>query len=204
MNKWFSYTFETYPSFRHPHAITYTVINLVEPGLYQGRGGYPYHHFFYSLIPISMKNLFLLLALLLTLPLAAVRSAPVSSIIHEAGMEDLADLPEEAQQMSIGEFLTLTPKTYREKTGKKLGWFKKRALAKAQDKVRTRMGKNKNADSSIPQALYIVLAIFALGWLAMGILDDFEGNNWLIGLLLTILFVIPGIIYSLIKMGDYY
>ncbi len=57
---------------------------------------------------------------------------------------------------------------------------------------------------TIPQGLYIVLAIFWMGWLAMGINDDFNGNDWLISLLLYIIFYIPGLIYTLVKMNKYY
>lgn len=57
---------------------------------------------------------------------------------------------------------------------------------------------------TIPQGLYIVLAIFWMGWLAMGINDDFHGNDWLISLLLYIIFYIPGLIYTLVKMNKYY
>jgi uncharacterized membrane protein YqaE (UPF0057 family) len=48
------------------------------------------------------------------------------------------------------------------------------------------------------------LAILGFGWLGMGILDDFEGEKWLISLLLYCLVSLPGLIYTLIKMKDYY
>lgn len=65
---------------------------------------------------------------------------------------------------------------------------------------------HKIADDSaaISKGLYIVLAIFALGWLGMGINDDFQGYHWLISLLLYILGWLPGVIYTLVMMGDYY
>lgn len=64
---------------------------------------------------------------------------------------------------------------------------------------------NKKAGSSaIPQVLYIIMAIFWLGWLAMGINDNFSGYDWLISLLLYFLFWLPGFIFTLIKMGKYY
>jgi len=59
-------------------------------------------------------------------------------------------------------------------------------------------------EAAIPQVLYIILAIFPLGWLGMGINDNFEGYNWLISLLLYILGWLPGLIYTLIMMKDYY
>lgn len=62
---------------------------------------------------------------------------------------------------------------------------------------------NRTADT-IPQALYIVMAIFLLGWLAMGINDNFEEYDWLISLLLYIIMYLPGLIFTLIKMSKYY
>lgn len=64
--------------------------------------------------------------------------------------------------------------------------------------------KKVGSSSAIPQGLYIVLAIFWLGWLAMGINDDWNGSDWLISLLLYILLWLPGFIYTLIKMNKYY
>jgi hypothetical protein len=52
--------------------------------------------------------------------------------------------------------------------------------------------------------LYVVLCILPLGWLAIGINDDWHGNDWWIALLLYFIFYIPGVIFSLIKMGKYY
>lgn len=56
----------------------------------------------------------------------------------------------------------------------------------------------------IPQGLYIVLSFLALGWLALGVNDDWLGNDWLISLILYILGWLPGFVYSIIKMGKYY
>lgn len=60
------------------------------------------------------------------------------------------------------------------------------------------------SSDNIPKPLYVVLAIFWLGWLGMGINDNFEGWNWVISLLLYCLFWLPGVIYTLIMMRDYY
>ncbi|MEO1260103.1 MAG: hypothetical protein AAFZ15_15015 [Bacteroidota bacterium] len=65
------------------------------------------------------------------------------------------------------------------------------------------MKKNKKG-SDMPQGAYIVLSIFFLGWLAMGLLDDWYGDNWWVALLLYILFWLPGFVFCMIKMGDYY
>jgi hypothetical protein len=58
--------------------------------------------------------------------------------------------------------------------------------------------------AAIPAAAYIILCIFALGWLAIGLNDNFSGFSWILSLILYIIFYIPGLIYSLIMMGNYY
>lgn len=64
--------------------------------------------------------------------------------------------------------------------------------------------RSKRVANTLPQVLYVVLAIFGLGWLAMGINDNFEESDWLISLLLYILMYLPGLIFTLIKMSKYY
>ncbi len=59
-------------------------------------------------------------------------------------------------------------------------------------------------DAKIEKGLYIVLAILGLGWVAMGVNDDFKGSDWIISLVLYFLFYFPGLIYSLVKMKKYY
>lgn len=61
-----------------------------------------------------------------------------------------------------------------------------------------------NGGAEISKGLYIVLAIFGLGWLGMGLNDNFKGDEWLISLLLYILLWLPGFIYTLVKMKKYY
>ncbi len=58
--------------------------------------------------------------------------------------------------------------------------------------------------AEIPKGLYILLAIFPLGWLGMGINDNFEDYDWIISLLLYIIGWLPGVIYTLVKMKKYY
>jgi uncharacterized membrane protein YqaE (UPF0057 family) len=61
-----------------------------------------------------------------------------------------------------------------------------------------------NGISALPRAVYIIMAIVGLGWLAMGINSNFEGSKWALSLLLYILGWIPGIVYTLIMMKRYY
>ena len=100
--------------------------------------------------------------------------------------------------------LTLTPKAYKEQTGKRLGLKKSIQLKLAQKMLKKQAKKAKKKGADIPQGLYIVMAIFGLAWLAMGLMDDFEGNNWWINLILYLILWLPGLIHALIMMGDYY
>ncbi|RXK58593.1 YqaE/Pmp3 family membrane protein [Lacibacter luteus] len=56
----------------------------------------------------------------------------------------------------------------------------------------------------MPKGLYIVLAIFGLAWIAMGVMDNWSGSTWIINLVLTFLFWLPGLIHALVVMKNYY
>ena len=56
----------------------------------------------------------------------------------------------------------------------------------------------------MPQGVYILLSVFFLGWLAIGLNENWDGYNWLIALLLYVILWLPGFIYSMIMMGNYY
>lgn len=94
-------------------------------------------------------------------------------------------------------FLSLTPEKVKEMTGKKMNFAQKIALKMAQKKA-------KRAGGEISKGLYIVLAIFGLAWIAMGIMDDWSGGTWILNLVLTLLFWLPGFIHALIVMKKYY
>lgn len=112
-----------------------------------------------------------------------------------------SELSPENLKMGLEEFLALTPKKYKEKTGKKLGFANTLKLKAAQKVIKKKMRK---PDADISKGVYILLAIFGLGWLALGLLSDFEGNDWWVNLILTFLCWLPGLIHALIKMKDYY
>lgn len=98
--------------------------------------------------------------------------------------------------ISLSDGVSVTSTTFEH--GKKLTLKEKFALKKA-------LKQSSNPDKAdISKGVYILLAIVGLGWLAMGLLDDWEGNNWLISLVLYMLGGLPGLIYTLIKMKDYY
>jgi uncharacterized membrane protein YqaE (UPF0057 family) len=99
-------------------------------------------------------------------------------------------------------FMSLNKKSYEQLTGKKMTLKEKVSLKFAQKM----MGKEskKREGGSLPKWAYIVLSIIALGWLAIGIRSNWKTNDWWISLLLYFLFIIPGIIYSLVVMKKYY
>ena len=120
--------------------------------------------------------------------------------------DNLGDQPEvkaltpEMAQMGLDDFLTLTPKKYKEMTGKRLG-FKQTLQLKAAQKI---VKKQMNKDADISKGLYVLLAILGLAWVAMGIMDDWNGSDWIVNLVLSLLCWLPGVIHGLIKMKKYY
>ena len=143
-----------------------------------------------------------LLLLLLISSVSSLSFAAVSGTwsTRYADQPDIQALPPGLQKLALDQFLDLTPAKYQELTGERLGFAKMVTLKSAQKYVK----KQTRKDADIPQVLYVILAIIGLGWLVMGILDNFEGSNWWIGLILTILGWLPGVIFSLIKMHEYY
>ena len=149
----------------------------------------------------QMKHLFTLaLALLVTFSAQAVTNAvQFQDVLAEqpalAGLDLGADFDAQA-------FLDLTPKKVREMTGERLGIKGSLALKAAQKSYKKQLKKGSATD--IPKGLYIVGALFGWGWLLMGLMDDFEGNNWWVNLILSFLCLVPGIIHAFIKMNEYY
>lgn len=109
------------------------------------------------------------------------------------------ELGADFQNLSAEDFLTMTPKRYKEMTGKKLG-IKNAIKLKAAQKII----KKKSGAADISEGIYILLAILGLGWLAMGLLSDWSGSEWIIALVLSLLCWLPGLIYALVKKSDYY
>jgi len=113
---------------------------------------------------------------------------------------EVQNLTPDMINMQLEEFLSLTPKKYRQKTGKRLG-LKKALKLKAAQKV---VKKKFKAGEDISSGLYVLLVILGLGWVAMGIMDDWSGSNWITNLILSFLCWLPGLIHGLAKKKDYY
>jgi uncharacterized membrane protein YqaE (UPF0057 family) len=99
-------------------------------------------------------------------------------------------------------FLSLTPKKVEEMSGRKMTFKERIGLKLAQKKMKNHLKKGDGG--SVPKGVYIVLAIFGLAWIAMGIMDNWSGNNWWLNLILVLLFWLPGFIHALIVMSQYY
>lgn len=114
----------------------------------------------------------------------------------------IQELGAEFENLALDDFLNMTPKKYREITGERLG-IKNAVKLKAAQKFLKKQ-QRKAGGSDISEGVYILLAILGLGWLAMGLIDDWDGNNWIIGLVLSLLCWLPGVIYSLVKKDEYF
>lgn len=144
----------------------------------------------------KILTLFVLAIMCLNLNAASMAGNWSSSYGDQPEMKALT--PEMAK-MGMDEFLSLTPKKYKEMTGKRLT-LKQTIQLKAAQKIVKRHAKS----DDIPKGLYIVLAILGWAWVVMGIMDDWQGNNWWLNLILVFLCWLPGVIHALIKMKDYY
>ena len=154
-----------------------------------------------------MKSTLTLLAFLLVAVSAQAVTHATQWQEVVADHSELASLKASSANLNMDAFLDMTPKKFRELTGEKLGIKGSLALKAAQKKLK-KMQKQQASGSSatdIPKGLYIVLVIFGWGWLGMGLMDDWEGNNWWVNLILSwVLCWLPGVIHGFVKMSDYY
>jgi uncharacterized membrane protein YqaE (UPF0057 family) len=154
-----------------------------------------------------MKHLKITLFLLVSTLCAvspALATVEMSSVATFAKQNDnapaLQALTPEMAQLSIDQFLTLTPAKYKEMTGERLGIKKSLQLKAAQKFIKAKRA----GDPDIPKGLFIVLAILGWAWIVMGLMDDWKGNDWWVNLILVLLCWLPGVIHALVKMKKYY
>jgi uncharacterized membrane protein YqaE (UPF0057 family) len=160
----------------------------------------------------SMKQILLgTLALFFFANSALAEVNPATTLVSQCSQsEEVVAISPDLTQMTLDKFLQLTPADYKKATGEKLGIKKSIQLKFAQKALKREMKSNAELRSGlaggdgITQELYILLAIFCLGWVAMGVKDDFEGSDWIVNLLLTCLCWLPGLIHALVKMKNYY
>lgn len=145
-----------------------------------------------------MKSVLLSLCFLFALTSAYAVGTPINE--NQLVGKYNTELHPEVQNLTIADFLTMKPRDYKRITGKRLGIKNSIKLKVAQRTFKKKMGGN----ADISPGLYVVMAIFGLGWLAMGLIDDWEGDDWIINLVLTILCWLPGLIHALVKREDYY
>ena len=150
-----------------------------------------------------MKKLFTLFAFVL-LCLSSQAASKATWADQFSTQPEVQALTSEVAQLNLDQFLSLTPKKYKEMTGQRLGLKKTIQLKAAQKFIKKQM-KGGGGGSDIPKGLYILAAIFGWAWLVMGLMDEWEGKNWWVNLILTYLTCgIGGLIHALIKMKEYY
>lgn len=121
----------------------------------------------------------------------------------EAMLQDMSTMDLSKMTISQAEELAGRKLTIKEKIGFKVAKMK---MKKMQKKATASMksGNDLNApESGLDKGMYILVAFF-IPFLAVGLASDWEGNDWLICLLLTALCWLPGFIYALMKMKKYY
>ncbi len=118
------------------------------------------------------------------------------ALLNKLATVDLNTLTIHQAEELAGRKLTL-----KEKIGFKVAKMK---MKKMQKKATVSMEAGKSApDSGLDKGMYILVAFF-IPFLAVGLASDWDGNEWLICLLLTCLCWLPGFIYALVKMKNYY
>jgi uncharacterized membrane protein YqaE (UPF0057 family) len=117
-----------------------------------------------------------------------------------AANAEVAQIDPELAKLNVEKFINLTPSEYQKMTGKKLGLKKTLAMKAAQKKLKKELPASPD---DLSKELYIVLAIF-ISFVAVGIASDWEGSDWIINLVLSLLCWLPGVIHALMKMKNYY
>jgi uncharacterized membrane protein YqaE (UPF0057 family) len=146
-----------------------------------------------------MKKILLYISLIFI----SYNAQAATTAVATEGINNIAEvqsLPTELQKLNVADFLNITPEKYSEMTGKKLGIVNTLKLKAAQKVVKNHLG----GDMPIEKGVYVLLAILGLAWIAMGLADDWKGNDWVVNLILTILCWLPGLIHALVKMKKYY
>lgn len=128
---------------------------------------------------------------------AAIAKITVEQFQHQSAVKGLSP---DMLKMDVDQFLTLTPSKYKAMTGKRLGLVNTLKLKAAQKMLKKEL--KRGGDMSV--GLYILLAIFGLGFIGIGIMEDWRGMEWILNIFLTLLFWLPGLIHAMILGRKYY
>jgi len=145
----------------------------------------------------------LMVAVILMLSLASQAAIPIRSIELPVGENQVNEDITRIFNDNLQAFLTLTPKEYQRLTGNKLSFSETVKLKAAQRMVKSQLGKP-DGENKFSKGGYIVLVLLGWGFIPLGILSDWKGNDWWVNLLLTALCWLPGVIHGFVKMKDYY
>lgn len=151
---------------------------------------------------MKMMKLIQLVAFMLV-TFVSQAAIPTRTVVLPSGENQVNEDVTRIFNDNLQAFLSLTPREYHRLTGKKLTFAETVKLKAAQKMVKSQMD-NADGEDKFPKGGYIVLVILGWGFIPLGILSDWKGNDWWVNLLLTALCWLPGVIHGLIKMKDYY
>lgn len=150
-----------------------------------------------------MKKLFTLLAMTFMFTASYAYVVDIHPTTDEETLT-LEELSDGLENLTVDDILSMTPKKYKEITGKKMGLKNAVKLKMVKKKIRKFNKHKTGTNAEVSRGLYIFLAIIGWGFLGMGLNDDWQGNDWIICLVLGFLTCIGGLIYALIKKDKYY
>ena len=150
-----------------------------------------------------MKRIVMSSFMILFLASMSMAAVPTQVASLPTGDQKVNDNVDKIFRDNLTAFLDLTPRSYEEMTGEKLTLRETMKLKAAQKMVKNQL-KKADGEDTFPKGAYIVLVILGWGFIPLGILSDWKGNDWWVNLLLTFLCWIPGVIHGLSKMKNYY
>ena len=150
-----------------------------------------------------MKRLVLSLFTMLSLASMSMAAVPTQVASLPTGDQKVNDNVDKIFRDNLTAFLDLTPRSYEEMTGERLTLRETLKLKAAQKMVKNQL-KKADGEDTFPKGAYIILVLLGWGFIPLGILSDWKGNDWWVNLLLTFLCWIPGVIHGLSKMKNYY
>ena len=133
-----------------------------------------------------MKRLALSLFTMLIAASMSMAAVPTKVANLPTGDLKVNDNIDQIFRDNLTAFLDLTPRSYEEMTGQKLTLKETMKLKAAQKMVKNQL-KKADGEDTFPKGAYIVLVILGWGFIPLGILSDWKGNDWWVNLLLTFL-----------------